>query len=41
MTIWRFEDGKVVEDWTVGHIPLAIFGVEIPAPIPLEPPGAN
>ena len=30
MTIWRFADGKVVEDWTVGHIPLEIFGVEIP-----------
>jgi predicted ester cyclase len=38
MTIWRFEEGKVLEDWTVGHIPLAIFGVEIPAPVPAEPP---
>jgi predicted ester cyclase len=38
MTIWRFKDGKVVEDWTVGHIPLAIFGIEIPAPIPAQPP---
>jgi predicted ester cyclase len=35
MTIWRFEDGKVVEDWTAGHIPLEIFGVEIPPPIPV------
>ena len=32
MTIWRFEDGKVLEDWTVGHIPLEIFGIEIPPP---------
>ena len=32
MTIWRFADGKVVEDWTVGHIPLAIFGIELPLP---------
>jgi predicted ester cyclase len=38
MTTWRFEDGKVVEDWTVGHIPLEIFGIEIPAPVPAEPP---
>jgi predicted ester cyclase len=38
MTIWRFEDSKVVEDWTVGHIPLAIFGIDIPAPVPAEPP---
>jgi len=37
MTIWRFEDGKVLEDWTVGHIPLVIFGIEIPAPVPAEP----
>ncbi|MGA2929323.1 MAG: ester cyclase, partial [Solirubrobacteraceae bacterium] len=35
MTIWRFEDGKVVEDWTAGHIPLEIFGVDIPPPIPV------
>jgi len=34
MTIWRFEDDKPVEDWTVGHIPLEIFGIQIPAPIP-------
>lgn len=34
MTIWRFETGKAIEDWTVGHIPLEIFGVEIPPPIP-------
>ena len=38
MTMWRFADGKVVEDWTVGHIPLAIFGIEIPAPVPAEAP---
>jgi predicted ester cyclase len=38
MTVWRFEDAKVLEDWTVGHIPLAIFGIEIPAPVPAEPP---
>lgn len=36
MTIWRFEDGKVIEDWTVGHIPLQIFGIEIPPPVPLD-----
>jgi predicted ester cyclase len=34
MTSWRFENGKVVEDWTTGHIPLEIFGIAIPAPIP-------
>jgi predicted ester cyclase len=38
MTIWRFEDAKVLEDWTVGHIPLQIFGIEIPPPVPAEPP---
>lgn len=38
MTIWRFETGQVVDDWTVGHIPLGIFGIEIPPPIPAEPP---
>jgi len=36
MTTWRFVDGRVVEDWTVGHIPLAIFGIDIPAPVPVE-----
>jgi len=36
MTIWRFEDGKPVEDWTVGHIPLEIYGIELPAPIPAQ-----
>ena len=36
MTTWRFEAGKAVEDWTVGHIPLAIFGVELPSPTPAE-----
>jgi predicted ester cyclase len=34
MTTWRFEAGKAAEDWTVGHIPLEIFGIEIPAPAP-------
>ena len=38
MTTWRFERGTVVEDWTAGHIPLAIFGVEIPPPVPITPP---
>jgi len=36
MTIWRFEAGKPVEDWTVGHIPLEIYGIELPAPIPAQ-----
>jgi len=34
MTTWRFHDGKVVEDWTTGHIPLEIFGVELAPPVP-------
>ena len=38
MTIWRFEHGKVVEDWTTGHIPLAIFGIELPPPVPADAP---
>jgi predicted ester cyclase len=29
ITTWRFEGDRVVEDWTAGHIPLAIFGIEI------------
>jgi predicted ester cyclase len=37
MTIWRFEEGRVVEDWTVGHIPLEIFGVQLPPPVPTQP----
>ena len=37
MTIWRFEDHRPVEDWTVGHIPLEIFGVTLPPPIPANP----
>ena len=34
MTSWRFADGKTVENWTAGHIPLQIFGIEIPATVP-------
>ena len=34
MTTWRFQNGKVVEDWTTGHIPLEIFGVELAPPVP-------
>ena len=34
MTTWRFQNGKAVEDWTTGHIPLEIFGVELAPPVP-------
>ena len=34
MTRWPFEVGKALEDWATGHIPVEIFGVEIPAPRP-------
>jgi predicted ester cyclase len=37
ITIWRFEGGTVIEDWTVGHIPLEIFGVQLPPPVPAQP----
>jgi SnoaL-like polyketide cyclase len=37
VTIWRFEEGRVVEDWTVGHIALEIFGVQLPPPVPTQP----
>jgi predicted ester cyclase len=41
MTSWRFEDGRTVEDWTTGHIPFEIFGIELPAPIPRASPAPN
>lgn len=41
ITIWRFDEEMVVEDWTVGHIPLAIFGIEMPAPLPHDIPPAS